>query len=152
MSTPYLATAADLPATAALLVAFNTEYDDPAPAPEWLANHLAKLVAAGDTEVVLVGHPPVGVAVLRYATSIWSDTPECLLAELYVTPDRRGQGLGRALMQQVERLARARGSSLLQVVTGESDVAAWHLYQSQGMDCYEDHARTSRSIYYEKEL
>jgi hypothetical protein len=48
-----------------LLHDFNTEFDDGTPGAEALAARLHDLVAAGDTEVLLVGRAE-GVAVLRF--------------------------------------------------------------------------------------
>src|SRR5471030_2683565 len=88
----------DAAGVAELLHAFNREYDDPTPPPDELAERIRELLAAGDTTILLAGEPACAVAVLRFRLSIWSRGLECYLAELYVTPERRGQGIGRALM------------------------------------------------------
>jgi len=47
--------------------------------------------------------------VLRFRPGIWTNALECYLAELYVRPQRRGQGLGRALMEAaITRAAQGR--------------------------------------------
>src|SRR5580698_11024059 len=91
-----------------LLYDFNREFDEPAPPPAALAERLRQLIAGGDTVVVLGGDGPDGLAVLRFRAAIWSDGLECYLAELYVRPARRGQGLGRGLMEAALREARGR--------------------------------------------
>jgi GNAT superfamily N-acetyltransferase len=91
-----------------LLHDFNAEFDEPTPSAEANAARIAELLAVGDTEVVL-GHAdgdPAGLAVLRFRPALWSTSLECYLAELYVAPDRRGRGLGRALMEAAIELAR----------------------------------------------
>jgi ribosomal protein S18 acetylase RimI-like enzyme len=115
-----------------LLHDFNTEYDDPTPGPAALASRLEELLEGGDTVVLLAGEGPDGLAVLRFRLAIWSSGLECYLAELYVKPDRRGRGLGRALMQAVLISARERGADSIDLGTDETDVAARHLYQSFG--------------------
>ena len=45
---------------------------------------------ADDTDVLLIGDGPDGVAVLRYRRSLWTPGRECYLAELYVTPPGAG--------------------------------------------------------------
>ncbi len=127
-----LATGRDALAVAGLLLHdFNTEYDDPTPGPSVLARRLRKLVADGDTEVLLVGDAE-GVAVLRFRPSLWSPADECHLAELYVVPGRRGSGLGRALLRACVDRAIVRRCDYMDLATSENDVAARHLYESEG--------------------
>ena len=127
-----LATSAvELALAGRLLHDFNTEYDDPTPGAEALASRLADLLGAGDTEVLLVGGDR-GVAVLRFRASLWSTANECYLAELYVVPGSRGNGLGRALLRQCVARARTRGCDYMDLATSEDDVGARHLYESEG--------------------
>jgi ribosomal protein S18 acetylase RimI-like enzyme len=83
-----------------------------------------------DTIVLLAGD--VGLAVLRFRKAIWSAGLECYLAELYVAPDRRGQGIGRALMETAIEVARQEGADSMDLGTSEDDVAARALYESLG--------------------
>lgn len=125
----------DADAIGRLLYAFNREFDEPAPAPSALAERMRLLLDGGDTVVLLAGdgsEGPAGLAVLRFRAAIWSTGLECYLAELYVTPDRRGQGLGRALMKAVLREARGRGADTMDIGVDEPDVAARQLYESLG--------------------
>ena len=125
-----------LAAAGRLLHAFNTEYDEPAPAPAAIAARLDGLVGSGQVVVLLARAAdtaePVGVAVMRLAPSIWSQGQEAYLAELYVVPDRRGQGHGRALMDQFLRTSREGGADYALVVTSEDDVLAQRLYEAAG--------------------
>jgi predicted N-acetyltransferase YhbS len=57
---------------------------------------------------------------------------ECYLAELYVVPGRRGQGLGRALMEAAIELARREGATHMDLGASEDDVAARALYERLG--------------------
>jgi ribosomal protein S18 acetylase RimI-like enzyme len=129
-----LATArADLSTAGRLLHDFNTEYDDPTPGPGALTARLATLVAEGDTEVLLVGEGGAdGVAVLRFRRSMWSAADECYLAELYVVPPRRGNGIGRVLLRACIDRAIVRRCELIDLSTSEDDEAARHLYESEG--------------------
>jgi ribosomal protein S18 acetylase RimI-like enzyme len=115
-----------------LLYNFNREFDEPTPAPTALAERLRQLIEGGDTLVLLAGHGPDGLAVLRFRAAIWSTGLECYLAELYVIPARRGQGLGRALMEAALREARMRGADIMDIGVDEPDLAARHLYESLG--------------------
>jgi ribosomal protein S18 acetylase RimI-like enzyme len=118
-------------AVAQLLYDFNTEYDEPTPEPAQIAERLRE-VMAGDTIVLVGGDGPDGLAVLRFRLSIWSSGKECYLAELYVVPARRGQGLGRALMETAIAVARQEGADWMDLGTSEDDVAARALYESLG--------------------
>jgi ribosomal protein S18 acetylase RimI-like enzyme len=131
-----LATTSDAAVAAQLLYDFNREFDSPTPEPPRLAERVRELVAGGDTAVLLGsidGSEVVeGLAVLRFRPALWSAGLECYLAELYVRPDRRGHGLGRALMSAAIGLARVRGADTMDLGTGEDDVAARALYESLG--------------------
>jgi ribosomal protein S18 acetylase RimI-like enzyme len=122
----------DCDAIGRLLHDFNREFDEPTPGPDKLADRIRELLAAGQFVVLLVGDGPDGLAVLRFRPAIWTPTPECYLAELYVVPARRRQGLGRALMQAAIERARSEGASYMDLGTSEDDVAARALYESFG--------------------
>jgi len=122
----------DADAIGRLLYAFNREFDEPTPEPPALAERMRQLLDDGDTLVLLAGDGPDGLAVLRFRASIWSAGLECYLAELYITPARRGQGLGRELMEAVLRAARERGADTMDIGVDEPDVAARRLYESLG--------------------
>src|SRR3954454_20524733 len=121
----------DADAIARLLYDFNTEYDEPTPDPPALAERLRKVMQTA-TIVLLAGDGPDGLAVLRFRLALWSSGKECYLAELYVAPQRRGQGLGRALMESAIELARQEGADWIDLGTSEDDVAARALYESLG--------------------
>jgi ribosomal protein S18 acetylase RimI-like enzyme len=142
----------DADAIGRLLHDFNTEYDDPSPGPEKVAERVRALMASGDTKVLLGGAGPDGLAVLRFRASLWTDALECYLAELYVVPDLRGQGIGRAMMDAAIALARAEGADYMELNTGEDDVAARALYESLGFSNREGKADGSVQYYYEREL
>lgn len=147
-----VASASDADGAGRLLHGFNREYDDPSPGPELLAERIRLLLAAGDTAVLLVGDGPDGLAVLRFRPSLWSQNLECYLAELYVVPARRGQGLGRALMEEAIAVARSRGADYMDLNTGENDVAARGLYESLGFSDREGKPDGPVNYYYEREL
>lgn len=145
------ATDDDVHAAGRLLHRFNTEYDDPTPSPEVLAARLGELIEA-DTVVLLADEPPAGIAVLRLRPAIWSSGLECYLAELYVTPERRGHGLGRALMEAAIAAARTRGADRMDIATTTADVEAVGLYESCGFTDLEGGPGGSPMIFYEREL
>lgn len=89
---------------------------------------------------------------LRFRPSLWSRALECYLAELYVVPDRRGGGLGRALMVAALGLARATGADRIELGTSEDDVAARSLYESLGFTDREETGDRPVMYVYERDL
>jgi ribosomal protein S18 acetylase RimI-like enzyme len=135
-----------------LLYDFNREFDEPAPAPAALAERLRQLMAGGETLVVLAGDGPDGLAVLRFRAAIWSSGLECYLAELYVRPTVRGQGMGRALMEAALHEARLRGADTMDIGVDEPDLVARRLYESLGFTNRAGGAGGPLMYVYEREL
>ena len=122
-------------AAARLLHDFNVEYDEPAPAAEELSLRIRELLGGGVTVLLARAEETgaaVGVAVLRLQPSLWSRGQEAYLAELYVVPDRRGQGYGRELITDAMRSARERGADYAFLITSEEDLLAQRLYEAAG--------------------
>jgi ribosomal protein S18 acetylase RimI-like enzyme len=142
------ATSEDAALVAHLLYDFNTEYGWPMPPVEEMAPRLGELIEAGEALVLLVGGE-LGVAVLRLRESLWSRSLVAYLEELYVVPGRRGEGLGRALMEATMEAARAAGAETMELGTSTTDVAARGLYESCGFTNLEDGATM---LFYERDL
>jgi len=145
------AEARDVAAIGLLLHDFNTEFGEPTPSPEALAERFRELLAR-DTVVLLGGSGPDGIAVMRFRPAIWTTELECYLAELYVVPARRGHGLGRALMHAAMDAARSEGATYMDLGTSEDDVAARALYESLGFSNREGKPDGPLNYYYEREL
>jgi ribosomal protein S18 acetylase RimI-like enzyme len=143
---------ADAAVAAQMLHDFNREFDEPTPEPDQLAERLVELMRTDGTVVLLGGGGPDGLAVLRFRLSLWSEARECYLAELYVVPDRRGHGLGRALMDAAIETAREQGADYMDLGTSEDDVAARALYESLGFTNREGKPDGPLMYYYERDL
>ncbi len=122
----------DMPAAGRLLYAFNREFGEPTPPPDFLTARLRQLVAGADTVVLIAGEDPIGLAVLRLRAALWTQAQECYLAELYVVPEQRRCGVGRALMKAAIREARECGADTMDIGVDEPDLAARRLYESLG--------------------
>ncbi len=146
------ATLDDAESIGRLLHDFNTEFGDHTPGPEALAERFRTLLAGRDTAVLLAGGTPHGLAVLRFRPAIFTEALECYLAELYVAPDRRGRGLGRALLEAAMELARQQGADHMDLGTSEDDVAARALYESAGFTNRELRPDGPVMLFYEREL
>jgi ribosomal protein S18 acetylase RimI-like enzyme len=143
---------ADADAIGQLLHDFNEEFSEPTPGPAKLAARVGRLLIQREITVLLGGAGPYGLAVLRFRPAIWTEALECYLAELYVVPERRGRGLGRALLQAAIECARAQGADRMDLGTGEDDVAARALYESLGFSNREGKPDGPVNYFYEREL
>ena len=147
-----LAAIADADRIGQLLHDFNSEFDEPTPGAQHLAERVRQLLGAGEITVLLAGARADGLAVLRFRPAIWTDALECYLAELYVVPERRDRGLGRALMQASIALARGRGATHMDLGTSEADHVARALYESLGFRNREGRPDGPITYFYEREL
>jgi ribosomal protein S18 acetylase RimI-like enzyme len=143
---------ADAESIGRLLHDFNREFDEPTPAPSALADRVRLLLGVGAITILMGGTGPDGLAVLRYRAGLWSEALECTVAELYVVPDRRGQGLGRALMESAIEQARGLGADYMDLGTSEDDVVARKLYESLGFTNREKPPDGPIMYVYEREL
>jgi GNAT superfamily N-acetyltransferase len=80
------------------------------------------LVAVGDDDV------PLGLAHVLFHRSTWSASHYCYLEDLFVRPDLRAGGVGRALIEAVYREADARQCTRTYWATQEFNYRARGLY------------------------
>ena len=71
---------------------------------------------------------PVGLVHWLYHRTNWSIADNCYLQDLFVAPDGRGQGHGRALIEHVAADAKARGCSRVYWTTHRTNHTAMQLY------------------------
>jgi len=142
----------DAATIAQLLHDFNSEFDEPSPDPHALAERVRQLLTDGEITVLLGGTKPHGLAVLRFRPAIRTEALDCYLEELYVAPDRRGRGLGRALLEAAIELAREKGATHMDLATSEDDVAARGLYERLGFSNREGKLGGPVNYFYEREL
>jgi ribosomal protein S18 acetylase RimI-like enzyme len=149
---PKRADPADAKIVARLLHDFNTEFGEFTPGPEALAKRIRELLSASQILVLLAGDPPEGLALLRFRPSLWTETLDCYLEELYVVPQRRGQGIGRALLEAAMEAARQEGAAHIDLGTSEDDTAARALYERLGFTNREGKPDGPVMFVYEREL
>ena len=85
--------------------------------------NLYGLVAETDTNIV-------GMTTFNFQNSTWSENGQCLLEDLFVDENLRGQGTGRALIDAVINEAKARGCSRVYWNTDETNETARKLYDT----------------------
>lgn len=73
---------------------------------------------------------PIGIAHVVFHPSTWSATAYCYLEDLFVAPEARGKGAGRALIEAIYRVADTRGATRVYWVTEENNATARQLYDA----------------------
>ena len=148
------ATRGDATDVARLLHDFQSEFDEPSPGIEALAERYEDLISKREMIVLLAGDGPDGFAQLRFRPWVYSAGPNAhsYLEELYVVPSLRGQGTGRALLEAAMDAARAEGASQMELGTSEDDKAARALYESAGFTNREGSPDGPVMLFYEREL
>jgi ribosomal protein S18 acetylase RimI-like enzyme len=117
-----------------------------------LTERLDELLAADEITVLLAGDPPQGFALLRLRPSLWAKVEDAYLEELYVVPERRGQGIGGTLLDTAIETARQLGADHFELTTGEEDRAAIALYESRKLTNREGSPDGPSMLYYEIDL
>jgi GNAT superfamily N-acetyltransferase len=129
------ATAADLGALLALIADYQRFYAGSARDDAHNAAFFRRFVAPGDAGMILAAfdedgaQPPAGYACLYWTFSSVSATDVVLLNDLYVRPQRRGSGVGEALVGAAVDIARERGASHLRWFTALDNRPAQRLYE-----------------------
>jgi GNAT superfamily N-acetyltransferase len=77
---------------------------------------------------------PVGFALFFHNFSTWTGKPGIYLEDLYVTPDARGAGAGKALLQHLASIALDRGCSRFEWAVLDWNAPAIGFYDSLGAD------------------
>ncbi len=147
-----LASAADAPVFGRLLHVFNIEFGESTPAADVIAERAAPLIKDGELTVLFAGEGPDGFAELRFRPSLYTGALDAYVEELYVVPERRGCGLGRALLEAAMEHARERGAAHIDLGTSEDDIAARALYENAGFTNREGGPEGPRMLYYKRDL
>jgi ribosomal protein S18 acetylase RimI-like enzyme len=79
----------------------------------------------------------VGAAVCVWSYSTFSGRPSVNLHDFSVLPDAQGFGVGTALLEELERRARARGCSKITLEVHDSNEGAKRLYARFGFEGWE---------------
>ncbi len=98
---------------------------DGEPFPSEFVERLRGAVTSGVLEILVasVADRTVGVAVVAYRPSISAAADFASVEEVHVLPGERGKGVGRALLEAVERQCTARGVSYIEAQTDDEAMA-----------------------------
>ncbi|MFV0625472.1 GNAT family N-acetyltransferase [Sphingomonas sp. ac-8] len=77
---------------------------------------------------------PVGAALFFHKHSTWGGWNGLYLEDLYVAPDARGSGAGRALLAHVAGVGVARGCTRVEWAVSDTNAAAAGFYRSLGAE------------------
>jgi GNAT superfamily N-acetyltransferase len=75
---------------------------------------------------------PVGFAVYFYNFSTWLGRPGLYLEDLFVRPEQRGKGFGRALLVELAKIARDRGCGRMEWAVLDWNEPAIEFYRKLG--------------------
>jgi GNAT superfamily N-acetyltransferase len=93
---------------------------------------LAEVILAEDDD------EPVGFALFFPYFSPYPGVPGIFMELLYVAPERRGRGIGRALLQQVARIALEQGAGRLEWGVLKANEPAIGFYRGLGATLVDD--------------
>jgi GNAT superfamily N-acetyltransferase len=104
------------------------------PVPEDFADRLRQAVEAGDVEVLAARSEEqiLGVALLAYRLNVSAGGIFASVEDLYVRPEARRRGVGRAMLEAVDELCKERGISYVEVQVEDKEAAL--LYAALGYE------------------
>ncbi|MGH7067632.1 MAG: GNAT family N-acetyltransferase [Acetobacteraceae bacterium] len=85
-----------------------------------------------------VADQPVGFALWFYTFSTFTGRPGLYLEDLYVAPEHRGRGIGRAIFRHLARLAEAEGCARLEWSVLDWNEPALRFYAGLGAEPMSD--------------
>jgi GNAT superfamily N-acetyltransferase len=88
--------------------------------------------------VGLIGKEINGYALFFNNFSTFQGRPGIYIEDIYVEPDARGKGLGRALLVEIMRITRARGCRRADWIVLDWNQRAKHFYESIGAEIFKD--------------
>src|SRR6266480_5555916 len=87
---------------------------------------------AAEVVLALDGDVPVGFAVFFHNFSTWLGQPGVYLEDLFVKPQERGKGYGRALLVHLAKIARDRGCGRMEWAVLDWNEPAIQFYRALG--------------------
>ena len=107
-------------------------FDHTGATPEQVATRMLACQSVLTTYLGELDGQPVGFACLRLVPHIQSDEPYAELTDIYVDAPFRRHGVARALIAEIEAVARAAGASEVVILTGSDNEVAQAAYRALG--------------------
>jgi GNAT superfamily N-acetyltransferase len=114
------------------LAAYERAPDEVTATEEQLVDVLFGERRAAEVLLAFEGESPVGFAVYFYNFSTWLGRPGLYLEDLFVTPEKRGKGYGRALLVELAKIARDRGCGRMEWAVLNWNEPAIKFYRALG--------------------
>jgi ribosomal protein S18 acetylase RimI-like enzyme len=133
-----LATEVDAADVARLMIGFRDWWRRSEPSDAAFEAGVRRLLRDPNTDFLVAGDPPAGVCQLRYRPSLWTESDDCWLEDIFVDAEARGTGMGRALVEAAFERARERGCARIELDVNEANPAALALYESLGFEARSD--------------
>jgi GNAT superfamily N-acetyltransferase len=89
---------------------------------------------AAEVLLAFEGQSPVGFAVFFYNFSTWLGRPGLYLEDLFVKPEKRGKGYGRALLVDLAKIARERECGRMEWAVLDWNEPAINFYRALGAE------------------
>lgn len=129
---------ADVPQIVALIRAL-AEYEKAAPGALALADERLRESLFGprpDVEALVArnGAELAGYALFFHNFSSWRGKRGLFLEDIFVKPELRGKGIGKALFLELQRIARERGCARMEWIVLDWNQTAIDFYKSQGAE------------------
>jgi GNAT superfamily N-acetyltransferase len=130
-------TESDLPVILSLirdLATYEREPDAVVATEEGLREVLFGPKPSAEVLLALENAEPVGFAVYFYNFSTWLGRPGLYLEDLFVRPEKRGKGYGRALLQRLAQIAKDRGCGRMEWAVLDWNDPAIQFYRKLGAE------------------
>ncbi|MCO4745247.1 MAG: GNAT family N-acetyltransferase [Proteobacteria bacterium] len=114
------------------LAVYEKEPDAVEVTPAVLADQLTQERPPFECVIAEADGAPVGFALFFPTYSTWRGAVGMHLEDLYVTPDQRGQGYGRALLAHLAAIAKDRGCARLEWAVLDWNTPAIGFYEALG--------------------
>ena len=114
------------------LAVYERAPDDVTATEEQLVDVLFGERPAAEVLLAFDGQSPVGFAVYFYNFSTWLGRPGLYLEDLFVKPEARGKGYGRALLVELAKIARERECGRMEWAVLDWNEPAINFYRALG--------------------
>ena len=120
------------------LAAYERELDKVVATEELLHQALFSTPPAAEALIAEVDDAPVGLALFFHNFSTWTGWRGLYLEDLYVTPEARGLGIGKALLQRLAAVAVERGCARFEWQVLTWNTPAIDFYRAMGAELMEE--------------